>query len=72
MTKKRLALLEAVTINFFGLLLTIFITQPVIFAWFGITVDEVQNLLIAVIFAGINIAWIFGWRLIFQTFFYKN
>lgn len=68
---KLIAFVESITNVLTGLLLSIFIIQPIVFSSFGITLSNTENILIAIIFTIVSIIRGYIWRLFFHKHFYK-
>jgi len=68
---KKIAMIESLANVGSGLLLSIFIAQPIIFYYYGISLDTSENVIIAVYFTIISIFRGYIWRLYFHKWFYK-
>jgi uncharacterized membrane protein len=71
MTKK-IALIESIVNVTSGLLLSVFVVQPIVFNWFDISLPMHQNVYIAVIFTVVSIARGYVWRRWFHKKFYEG
>jgi hypothetical protein len=68
----RLAIFESLTNVCSGLLISIFIAQPIIFKIYDIHMAVTDNVVIAIYFTLISIFRGYIWRMIFHKKFYKS
>jgi len=67
---KKLAIIESLTNVGSGLLLSVFIAQPIIFYFYNINLNTSDNVIIAVYFTLISILRGYIWRIYFHKWFY--
>ena len=68
---KKLAWAESITNVGSGLVLSIVIVQPIVFAMFDIKTSTTENIWIAVIFTAVSIVRGYIWRRFFHKRFYS-